>query len=32
VWQAVKEATEQVLNRTTLADIVHQALVPLGNP
>ena len=32
VWQAVKEATEQVLNRTTLAHIVHQALVPLGKP
>ena len=30
VWQAVKEATEQVLNRTTLAHIVHQSLVPLG--
>jgi Rrf2 family transcriptional regulator, cysteine metabolism repressor len=30
VWQAVKEATEQVLNRTTLADIVHHTLVPLG--
>ncbi len=30
VWQAVKEATEQVLNRTTLADIAHPALAPLG--
>jgi Rrf2 family transcriptional regulator, cysteine metabolism repressor len=30
VWQAVKEATEQVLNRTTLANLVHHALVPLG--
>jgi Rrf2 family protein len=30
VWQAVKEATEQVLNRTTLADIVRQVLVPVG--
>ncbi len=30
VWQAVKEATEQVLNRTTLADIVRQVVVPLG--
>jgi len=30
VWQAVKVATEDVLNRTTLADIVHPALVPLG--
>jgi Rrf2 family transcriptional regulator, cysteine metabolism repressor len=32
VWQAVKEATEQVLNRTTLADIVRQILVPTGKP
>jgi Rrf2 family transcriptional regulator, cysteine metabolism repressor len=32
VWQAVKEATEQVLNRTTLADIVRSALVPAGKP
>jgi Rrf2 family transcriptional regulator, cysteine metabolism repressor len=32
VWQAVKEATEQVLNRTTLADIVRQTLVPTGKP
>lgn len=30
VWQAVKEATEQVLNRTTLADIVRQTLTPSG--
>jgi Rrf2 family protein len=30
VWQAVKEATEQVLNRTTLADISPTALVPLA--
>lgn len=30
VWQAVKEATEQVLNRITLADVVHTVLVPLG--
>jgi len=32
VWQAVKEATEQVLNRTTLADIARSALVPAGKP
>ena len=32
VWQAVKEATEQVLNRTTLGDIVRQILAPLGKP
>jgi Rrf2 family transcriptional regulator, cysteine metabolism repressor len=32
VWQAVKEATEQVLNRTTLADIVRSALIPAGKP
>jgi Rrf2 family protein len=30
VWQAVKEATEHVLNRITLADIVRQTLVPIG--
>jgi len=30
VWQAVKEATEHVLNRTTLADITRQTPVPLG--
>jgi Rrf2 family protein len=30
VWQAVKEATEQVLNRTTLAAIARPALAPLG--
>ncbi len=30
VWLAVKTATEEVLNRTTLADIVRPALVPLG--
>ena len=32
VWQAVKDATEQVLNRITLADIVRPAPVPLGKP
>lgn len=32
VWQAVKEATEQVLNRTTLADITHPSPVPIGRP
>ena len=30
VWQAVKAATEEVLNRTTLAHLVDPALVPLG--
>jgi Rrf2 family transcriptional regulator, cysteine metabolism repressor len=30
VWQAVKAATEEVLNRTTLANLVDPALVPLG--
>jgi Rrf2 family protein len=30
VWQAVKAATEEVLNRTTLADIIRPVLVPLG--
>jgi len=30
VWQAVKAATEAVLNRTTLADIVRSSLVPAG--
>lgn len=29
VWQAVKTATEDVLNRTTLADIVGRPLAPL---
>lgn len=29
VWQAVKAATEDVLNRTTLADIVGRPLAPL---
>jgi DNA-binding IscR family transcriptional regulator len=29
VWQAVKVATEDVLNRTTLADIVGRQLAPL---
>lgn len=30
VWQAVKTATEEVLNRTTLADIAPPVPVPLG--
>ncbi len=29
VWQAVKTATEDVLNRTTLADLVGRPLAPL---
>ncbi|MHB8731556.1 MAG: RrF2 family transcriptional regulator [bacterium] len=29
VWQAVKAATEEVLRRTTLADVVGRALAPL---
>ena len=32
VWQAVKDATEQVLSRITLADIIRPAPVPLGRP
>lgn len=29
VWQAVKTATEDVLNRTTLADVIGRPLAPL---
>lgn len=31
VWQAVKVATEDVLNRTTLADILRPSLVSVGD-